>query len=186
MPATIKVKGVDVGSNTSRVWVLRDVEARPKFFSARLADLWRRNLLLGLCVALLSAASFASPAATQDEAPAQTAQIAKQANAWFENYKFRDGETITRLRIHYATLGELHRNAAGNIDNAVLVLHWTGADGLALRSPLYMKALFDPGRPLDARRYYLIFPGQCWTRQIEQAERWTEGELPKLRLSRHC
>ena len=112
MPATIKVKGVDVGSDSSRLWVLRDVEARPKFFSTRLADSWHRNLLLGLCVALLSAASFASPAATQDDAPAQTAQIAKQADAWFENYKFRDGETITRLRIHYATLGELHRNAA--------------------------------------------------------------------------
>jgi homoserine O-acetyltransferase/O-succinyltransferase len=28
----------------------------------------------------------------------------------------------------------------------------------ALLSPTYMKALFAPGRPLDARRYYLIFP----------------------------
>jgi len=82
----------------------------------------------------------------------------KQADAWFENYKFRDGETLDRLKIHYATLGTPHRNAAGNIDNAVLVLHWTGADSRALLSPIYMKALFDAGRPLDATRYYLIFP----------------------------
>jgi homoserine O-acetyltransferase/O-succinyltransferase len=135
---------------------------------------WHRNLLLGLCVALLYAACLASPAAAQDTAPAQSTQtyagaydptwdrqtnaVAKQADAWFENYKFRDGETITRLRIHYATLGEPHRNANGNIDNAVLVLHWTGADGLALLSQTYTKALFGVGRPLDARRYYLIFP----------------------------
>ena len=84
--------------------------------------------------------------------------VAKQADAWFENYKFRDGESIPLLRIHYATLGTPHRNAQGDIDNAVLVLHWTGADGRALLSPTYMKALFDPGRPLDAHSYYLIFP----------------------------
>jgi homoserine O-acetyltransferase/O-succinyltransferase len=83
---------------------------------------------------------------------------AKQADVWLDNYQFRDGESIDRLRIHYATLGDPHRNAQGDIDNAVLVLHWTGAEGSALLTPGYMTALFDPGRPLDARRYYLIFP----------------------------
>ena len=83
---------------------------------------------------------------------------AVQADVWFDNYKFRSGETLKRLKIHYATLGTPHRNAQGDIDNAVLVLHWTGADSRALLSPIYTKALFDPGRPLDARRYYLIFP----------------------------
>ena len=81
-----------------------------------------------------------------------------QADAWFDNYEFRDGRTMQRVRIHYATLGKPHRNARGDIDNAVLVLHWTGADGGALLTPTYTKALFDPGRPLDAQRYYLIFP----------------------------
>jgi homoserine O-acetyltransferase len=33
---------------------------------------------------------------------------AKQADAWFDNYKFCDGEAIERPRIHYATLGSLH------------------------------------------------------------------------------
>jgi homoserine O-acetyltransferase len=83
---------------------------------------------------------------------------AVQADAWFDNYKFRDGETLARLKIHYSTLGTPHRNAQGEIDNAVLVLHWTGADSRALLSPTYSKALFDPGSPLDARRYYLIVP----------------------------
>ncbi|MBW7455366.1 hypothetical protein K0U00_15175, partial [Paenibacillus sepulcri] len=82
---------------------------------------------------------------------------AVQADAWFENYKFLNGENLERLRIHYATLGTPHRNAQCDIDNAVLVLHWTGADSRALLAPSFMKALFDPGRPLDARHYYLIF-----------------------------
>ena len=83
---------------------------------------------------------------------------ATQADAWFENYRVRDGETLPRLRIHYATLGSPHRNAQGQIDNAVLVIHWTGADGNTLLSKNYMEALFAPGRPLDATRYFLIFP----------------------------
>ena len=155
---------------------------------------WHRNLLLGLCVAPLCAACLASPAAAQDTAPAQSTQtytgaydptwdrqtnaIAKQADAWFENYKFRDGETITRLRIHYATLGEPHRNANGNIDNAVLVLHWTGADGLALLSPTYMKTLFDVGRPLDARRYYLIFPDSVGHGQSSKPSDGLKAKFP--------
>lgn len=83
---------------------------------------------------------------------------AMQGDALYVNYRFRDGATLPRLRIHYATLGQPHRNANGDINNAVLMLHWTGASGAALLTPDYMHALFDPGRPLDARRYYLIFP----------------------------
>jgi len=84
--------------------------------------------------------------------------IARQADAWFENYRFRDGEILPRVRIHYATLGIPHRNGKGQIDNAVLVLHWTGADGNALLSKNYLEAPFAPGRPLDTTRYFLIFP----------------------------
>jgi homoserine O-acetyltransferase/O-succinyltransferase len=28
---------------------------------------------------------------------------AVEADAWYENYRFRNGETLPRLRIHYAT-----------------------------------------------------------------------------------
>jgi len=101
-------------------------------------------------------------------ASAQTAQAqgpfgqadnpaATQGDAVFANYRFHSGETLPQVRIHYATLGAPHLGADGQIDNAVLVLHWTGSDGRALLTPAYMKALFEPGRPLDAARYYLIF-----------------------------
>jgi homoserine O-acetyltransferase/O-succinyltransferase len=85
-------------------------------------------------------------------------KAAKQADAWFANYRFREGETLDRLRIHYATLGSPHRNAQGEIDNAVLVLHWTGSSSTVLLSPAYTDALYGPGEPLDASRYYLIIP----------------------------
>lgn len=82
---------------------------------------------------------------------------ATQSEAVFDHYQFRDGESLDKLRIHYATMGEPHRNKAGDIDNAVLVLHWTGSDSRAVLTPLYTKALYDAARPLDARKYFLIF-----------------------------
>jgi homoserine O-acetyltransferase len=82
---------------------------------------------------------------------------AKQADAEYDNYVFRSGEKLDKVRIHFATLGEPHRGKDGQIDNAVLVLHWTGSDSRAVLTPLYMKSLYDRGQPLDARKYYLIF-----------------------------
>jgi homoserine O-acetyltransferase/O-succinyltransferase len=107
------------------------------------------------------AQSVAPPATANNAAPSpwdqQPNAVATQAEASFANYKFRDGETLDRVKIHYATLGKPHRNAQGDVDNAVLVLHWTGADSRVLLSPTFTKALFEPGRPLDVSRYYLIF-----------------------------
>jgi homoserine O-acetyltransferase len=112
------------------------------------------------------AASVLSVAALAAQAPAAHGQTpwglgdnpeARQADAYFDHVRFRNGEILDRVRIHYATLGQPHRKGAGQIDNAALILHWTGSDGRALLTPTYMHALFDPGRPLDARRYYLIF-----------------------------
>src|SRR6202034_3269111 len=80
---------------------------------------------------------------------------AAESDAMFKNYRFRDGEILPEVRIHYATLGTPHRNDSGQIDNAVLVVHWTGSDGNALLSKNYKDALFAPGKPLDASRYFL-------------------------------
>lgn len=117
---------------------------------------------------VLATFSLLVPALAADEAGAAMTRVtppwdvsgnpaAEQKEAIFADYRFRDGETLPQLRIHYATLGKPHRDARGEIDNAVLVLHWTGADGRAVLSPEYTKALYDLGRPLDATKYYLIF-----------------------------
>jgi homoserine O-acetyltransferase len=124
-----------------------------------------RMVLLGLF--LCTASAYGQQPHTGDDMQTTTkssrwtqeqSEIAAQADAWFENYRFHDGEILPRARIHYATLGIPHHNAQGQIDNAVLVIHWTGADGNMLLSRNYMQALFAPGRPLDATRYFLILP----------------------------
>lgn len=103
---------------------------------------------------------------------------AKQADVWFDNYRFRNGETLSLLRLHYATLGDPHRNAQGEIANAVLVLHWTGSGGGALLSPEYTEALFGPGQPLDASRYFLIFPDNLGHGKSSKPSDGLKAEFP--------
>ena len=76
----------------------------------------------------------------------------------FANYKFRDGETIDQLKIHYTLIGKPHRNRSGVIDNAILLLHWTGASSKALLTPEFQQSLFAPGAPFDATRYLVVIP----------------------------
>jgi homoserine O-acetyltransferase len=102
----------------------------------------------------------------------------QESDAYFDNYRFRDGKSLPRIRLHYATLGTAHRDANGAIDNAVLVLHWTGADGRSLQSPAYMQALFNPGRPLAAQRYFLIFPDNFGHGQSSKPSDGLKGVFP--------
>ena len=74
------------------------------------------------------------------------------------NFRFGTGETLPALKLHYLTLGELHRDAAGHADNAILLLHGTGGDASSLLNPVFSNVLFGPGQPLDITRYFLIFP----------------------------
>lgn len=104
---------------------------------------------------------------------------AVSADVWFDDYKFRDGETLARLKLHYSTLGTPHRNAKGEIDNAILVLHWTGADSRVLLSPTFDEALFADGRPLDARRYYLVFPDSVGHGQSSKPSDGLKTKFPK-------
>lgn len=120
---------------------------------------------LGAAVVLVVAAATIAGAAAGQTASAGPAPwrsykppAAHQADAQFGPYAFRNGEMLNDVRLHYATLGEPHRDATGQIDNAVLVLHWTAASGATLLSPAFTSALYEPEEPLDARRYYLIFP----------------------------
>jgi homoserine O-acetyltransferase len=60
--------------------------------------------------------------------------------------------------MHYTTLGQPHRNKAGEIDNVVMVLHGTGGDGKQFLRPQFADELYGPGQPLDIRRYFVILP----------------------------
>jgi homoserine O-acetyltransferase len=75
-----------------------------------------------------------------------------------KDFHFRDGETLPSVRVHVTTLGTPHRNAAGEIDNAVMVLHGTGGSGKQFLQPQFADELYGAGQPLDITRTYVILP----------------------------
>jgi homoserine O-acetyltransferase/O-succinyltransferase len=75
-----------------------------------------------------------------------------------DHFQFKDGEMIDHLRLHYLTLGKPHKDAAGHVDNAVLLLHGTGGDAHSLLNPVFSDVLFVPGGVLDITKYFLILP----------------------------
>jgi homoserine O-acetyltransferase len=75
-----------------------------------------------------------------------------------KDFKFRSGESLPELRLHYTTLGKPARDAQGRVTNAVLILHGTGGSGHQFLQPIFAGELFGPGQLLDATRYYIILP----------------------------
>ncbi len=73
-------------------------------------------------------------------------------------FKFRSGETLPELRIHYHAFGEPRRDSHGVVRNAVLIVHGTGGSGNSLIRPEFAGELFGPGQLLDAARYFIVLP----------------------------
>src|SRR5260370_31766701 len=59
-----------------------------------------------------------------------------------KNFKFRSGESLAELRLHYTTLGKPVHNAEGPVTNAVLLLPGPGGARPPLRPPPLSRALF--------------------------------------------
>ncbi len=115
--------------------------------------------LLALLAAQV-ASSAQTPPANASTAPATTAAKwpTREGDHVVRNFRFRSGETLPELRLHYTTLGSPRRNAAGEIINAVMVLHGTGGTGQQFLQPQFADELYGPGQPLDIRRYWIILP----------------------------
>jgi len=86
------------------------------------------------------------------------AQSAPGGDYVIRNFKFESGETLPELRMHYLTLGQPRRDAAGVVRNAVIVLHGTTGAGGGFTSRTFGGELFGPGQLLDAAKYFIILP----------------------------
>lgn len=76
----------------------------------------------------------------------------------FETFRFANGQSLDQLRMHYITVGEPQRDAAGRITNAVLLIHNTTGTAASWLTLGLGGELFGPGQPLDAARHYLVIP----------------------------
>lgn len=74
-----------------------------------------------------------------------------------KDFAFAEGDKMD-VKMHVTTLGTPKKNAAGEIENAVMVLHGTGGSGYQFFRPQFADELFGPGQPLDLAKYYVILP----------------------------
>ena len=92
--------------------------------------------------------------------PLQAEDWVKRANEQdiiLKDFRFTTGEAMD-VRMHVTTLGSPRRNAAGEIENAVMVLHGTGGSGHQFFRPQFADELYGPGQPFDITRWYVILP----------------------------
>jgi homoserine O-acetyltransferase/O-succinyltransferase len=113
-----------------------------------------------LTIVFITATAGAQAVSSSPAAPAAAATTWPVKDSLYvaHNFRFGSGETLPELKLRYLTLGTPHRNAAGHLDNAILLLHGTGGNRSTLLNPFFSDVLFGPGQPLDVKRYFLIFP----------------------------
>lgn len=75
-----------------------------------------------------------------------------------KDFRFSGGEMLPELKLHFTTLGTIKRNAAGDIVNAVLLLHGSSGTGKSWLAPSLADELFGKGQPLDASQYFIVLP----------------------------
>ncbi len=75
----------------------------------------------------------------------------KESDWIVSDFRFHTGETLPQLKLHYTTIG-------ASTGEPVIIMHGTAQSGAAMLAPGFAGALFGPGQPLDASRYYIILP----------------------------
>ncbi|WP_177218989.1 alpha/beta fold hydrolase [Polaromonas sp. OV174] len=98
-----------------------------------------------------------------------------------KNFGFESGESISDLRLHYSTLGTPQYDAAGQICNAVLLLHSSTGNRLHWLSEPLGSELFGPGQPLDASRYFIILPDLIGHGQSSKPSDGLRTRFPRYR-----
>src|SRR5271155_5566507 len=125
-------------------------------FAVREVDLMLRLARTVFVVATAFAAAFVGTAAASAQTPA-TFPVT-EGDYVAHNFKFRSGEELPGLRLHYRTLGQPDRDARGQIKNGILILHGTGGSGAQFLSPQFANEVYGPGQLLDITRYYIVLP----------------------------
>jgi homoserine O-acetyltransferase len=131
----------------------------PLLKSAKETGMRVSRQVIGVAVAIfcLSAVRPSTFTASAGQQPSQF-PAAVDADFVARDFKFGTGETLPSLTLHYRTIGTPRRDAAGIVQNAVLILHGTGGTGGAFLSPTFGGQLFGPGQLLDATRYFIVMP----------------------------
>jgi len=107
-----------------------------------------------LRVFALLLSSFAATSVFAADYPAPT-----EGDYAIRDFRFRSGETLPELHLHYRTIGKPEKDAQGKTTNAVLIMHGTTGSGAQfVPRPEFADQLFGKGQPLDATKFFIVFP----------------------------
>ncbi len=109
------------------------------------------NRQLSPVVLIFTLAVYSSASGQQFPKPAENDYVV-------HNFRFRSGDVLPEMRLHYATYGTPTRDASGRVNNAVMILHGTTGSGQQFTGAKFAGVLFGRGELLDANRYFIILP----------------------------
>ncbi len=95
------------------------------------------------------------------------------------NFRFQSGETLPEVRIHYRTVGTPVRDAKGRITNGVLALHGSSGDAGQVLAASFSEPLLGTGGPLDAGKYFVIFPDNLGNGRSTKPSDGLRAKFPK-------
>lgn len=110
--------------------------------------------------------------ATPFSAQAADLPAPREGDYVMENFQFHTGEVMQKVNVHYRTFGE-------PTGEPVLVLHGTAGSGASMLGKGFAGALFGPGQPLDATRYFLILPDAIGTGKSTKPSDGLRAAFPK-------
>lgn len=118
------------------------------------------------------AAGFALSATAAFAQSTPTFPAPKDGTWVARDFKFSTGETFPELKIAYKTLGD-------PANPPILILHGTAGSSANMLTPGFAGAMFGPGQPLDATKYFVIIPDALGTGGTTKPSNGLKAKFPK-------
>jgi homoserine O-acetyltransferase/O-succinyltransferase len=113
------------------------------------------------------------------EAHAQSFPPPERHDFSVKNFRLQSGESLPEVRIHYRTVGTPIRDARGKITNGVMVLHGSSGDAGQVLAASFSEPLLSKGGPLDATKYFLIYPDNLGNGRSTKPSDGLRAKFPK-------
>lgn len=113
--------------------------------------------------------------------PKKSYPVPAEGNFIISNFRFRNGEILPRLQLHYRTIGTPLRDDAGVVRNAVLIMHGTGGSGSRFLTDEFGEVLFGSGQPLDTDKHFIILPDSIGHGQSSKPSDGLRASFPHYR-----